>query len=265
MVKSWTDAQREARLYGRFLHLSGVVYPLFAPYPAWWCFACSKKIATHTCPTCSGTNVESFTHVIAPVELPKDWPVVHVIDPHPRKADANGWFAFTPSDGVLMIGEVEATGDVNERVEAIRQWEDTHHISPVLRLMDPNIATEGNDLLERGWTHRMAYDRAGLRCDLANDSIPLGIQHVNELLRPDPFTRRPRFEVVRTCPKFIYGLSHWSWDEYKSGDREAKEKVRDRHKDFPDLLRYLANGNLSYRGLKRGAATIRVGTLRGGY
>ena len=267
MVRGWTDAQREARLYGRFLHLSGVVYPLFAPYPAQWCFTCSKKIVAGvpSCPTCGGNNVEAFSHVIAPFDVPKEWPVVHVIDPHPRKADANGWFALTPSDGVVMIGELEATGDVNERVGAVHQWEDRAHCTPALRLMDPNIATEGNDLLERGWTHRMAYDRAGLRCDLANDSISLGIQHVNELLRPDPFTRRPRFEALRTCTKFIYGMSHWSWDEYKGGDREPKEKVRDRWKDYPDLLRYFSNGMLSYRGLKRGAATIRLGTPRGGY
>ena len=93
------------------------------------------------------------------------------------------------------------------------------------RLMDPNIATETNDKMGRGWTIRRAYDDVGLRCDLANDEINAGIQNVMELLKPDARTRKPRFRAFNTCQRFIYGMTHWSWDEWtRQGDREVKEK-----------------------------------------
>jgi hypothetical protein len=98
----------------------------------------------------------------------------------------------------------------------------------------------------------------GLRCDLANDEINAGIQNVMELLKPDRATRRPRFSVFSTCERFIYGMTHWSWDEHvRTGDKEPKEKVRDKAKDFPDLVRYLANDRPNYRKYALGAQIVR--------
>ena len=255
IAATMTDEQREVRLHGRFLHLSGVVYPLFTARDAWWCFRCARRITPMDgqCLHCRGDDIETFTHVIEPHAIPAAWPVVFVIDPHPRKKDAMGWFAVTPSDDVVMIGELETDGTAAEVKRAVTDKEDALGIRPVQRLMDPNIATETNDKLGRDTTIRDAYDRVGLRCDLAIDSINVGIQNVHELLTPDSRTRRPRFRAFTTCGKFAYGMTHWSWDEHvRTGDKEPKEKVRDRFKDFPDLLRYLANGKPSFHGLTRG-------------
>ena len=263
ITRTLSEEQRQARLYGQFLHLSGVVYPLFAQAPTTWCFGCGKKVGTgtlRTCTTCGGENVETFCHVIEPFEIPKEWPVIFVIDPHPRKMDACGWFAITPADQVVMIGELEVGGDAGEVAQQVFAWEQTHRISPVKRLMDPNIATQTNDRLEHGWTFRMGYDRVGLRCDLANDSIPMGIQNVNELLRPTPYLRRPRFETFAHNRKFIYGMTHWAWDEWvRPQDREPKEIVRDRYKDFPDLLRYLANDLPGFKEYRRASMRLPAG------
>lgn len=252
IARGLTEEQRQARLYGAFLHLSGVVYPLFAQHPTWWCFKCHRKAISQQCVHCGGDDTETFCHVTEAYEWPKTWPIIFVIDPHPRKADACGWFALTPSDGVVMIGEMDAEGDASDVVGQITEWEREHHVAPVRRLMDPNMATQTNDRLERGWNMRMAYDRVGLRCDMANDSIPVGIQNVNELLKPDPFTREPRFSTLPQNRKFIHGMTHWSWGEWaRAGEREPKESVRDRFKDYPDLLRYAANDLPTYRGLVR--------------
>ena len=269
IVKGYTEDQLQARLYGKFLHLSGVVYPLFTQHPAAWCFRCQKRcFPAPACPACGGDDLEPFCHVVSPWEVPKGWPVVFVIDPHPRKPDACGWFTMTPSDDVIMTGELEAVGDAGDVTQQIFQWEHAHRVSPVLRLMDPNIATETNDRLERGWTLRMAYDRAGLRCDLANDSVPVGIQNVGALLKPDPLTRRPRFTTFATNRKFIYGMTHWAYDEWQrnAGDKEPKEIVRDRWKDWPDLIRYLANSCPDYRALVRGGhSPMRMAVPTRGY
>jgi len=250
-----TDEQRAVRLYGRFIHLSGVVYSMFERTYATWCYRCQKRVLgiDGSCPTCKGDDLSQFSHVIEPFPIPAGWPVVMVIDPHPRKADAIGWFAVAPSDDVFMVGELEATGTAKDVAREIRSFEERHRMRPVKRLMDPNIATETNDRMQRGWTIRKEYDQEGIRCDLANDEINAGISQVNELLRPDPRTRRPRFAVFNTCPKFIYGMTHWTWDEWtRGGDKEPKEKVRDRHKDFPDLVRYFALDRPSFTGYTRG-------------
>ena len=250
-----TDEQRAVRLYGRFMHLSGVVYPLFERTYATWCYRCQKRVLAMegACPACHGDDVGPFTHVLEPFTVPPSWPIVMVIDPHPRKADAIGWFAVSPSDDCYLIGELEVQGTAKDVVNAIRAFEGQHHIRPVKRLMDPNIATETNDRMQRGWTIRKEYDAEGLRCDLANDEINAGISQVQEFLRPDPRTRRPRLSVFNTCPRFIYGMTHWTWDEWiRGGNREPKEKVRDRHKDFPDLARYFVLDRPSFQGYTRG-------------
>ena len=250
-----TDEQRAARLYGRFIHLSGLVYPIFERTHATWCYRCQKRVLglDQTCPACHGDDTGAFTHVVSPFQVPAGWPVVMVIDPHPRKPDAIGWFVVTPSDDAILIGELEAQGTAHDVTRAIREFEEAHQIRPVKRLMDPNIATETNDRMQRGWTIRKEYDAAGLRCDLANDEINAGIAQVDEFLRPDPRTRRPRLTFFSTCPRMIYGMTHWTWDEWvRGGDREPKEKVRDRHKDFPDLVRYFVLDRPSFRGYTRG-------------
>src|SRR3990167_993671 len=255
-----TDEQREVRLHGKFLHLSGVIYSMFTQGSSIWCFTCQKKIVPVDghCLTCKGDNVESFGHVIPPHPIPANWPIVMVIDPHPRKKDAIGWFAVTPSDDVVLVAEAEADGTAADVKRVIDDTESRLKLLTRKRLMDPNIATETNDKMGRGWTIRRAYDDVGLRCDLANDEINAGIQNVMELLKPDTRTRKPRFRVFNTCQRFIYGMTHWSWDEWtRQGDREVKEKVRDKAKDFPDLVRYLANDRPAYRKYALGATIVR--------
>ncbi len=260
LMAKLTDEQREVRLHGEFLHLTGVIYSLFMRGEGTWCFKCQKRVSliSGACISCKGDDTETFTHVIDPHPVPNNWPIVMVIDPHPRKKDAIGWFAVTPSDDVVMVAEAEVDGTAEDVKRVIDETEQRHRFFVRKRLMDPNIATETNDKLGRGWTIRKAYDDVGLRCDLANDEINAGIQNVTDALKPDAKTRRPRFRVFNTCQKFIYGMTHWSWDEHvRTGDKEPKEKVRDKAKDFPDLIRYLMNDRPSYHRYAVGARIVR--------
>ena len=259
LASKMTDAQREVRLRGKFIHLSGVIYGLFSRTENWWCYRCQRKVfpVGGTCPHCTGDDIGEFCHVVDPFPIPSGWPVLFVVDPHPRKPDAIGWFAITPSDDLVWIGELEVEGTADDIASAVRDFESRNRINPVKRLMDPNMATETNDKLKRGWTIRKAYDDAGLRCDLANDEMASGINEVREYLKPDSKTRRPRLTVFSTNERAIYGMTHWTWDEHRAGgDRELKEMPRDRHKDFPDLVRYAVMDRPSFRGYTRGAAMI---------
>lgn len=260
LSRTMTEGQREARLHGRFIHLSGVVYPTFTQRDRWWCYRCERDILPSggTCAHCRGDAIDPYRHVIEPIPIPASWPIVFVIDPHPRKNDAIGWFAVTPSDDIIMVAELSAQGTASDIKRQVDRVEALGHWSPVRRLMDPNIATESNDKLRRGWTLRQSYDEVGLRCDLAIDEVVPGIERVQESLKPDKDTRRPRFQVFNTCPLFIHSMQRWSWDDWvRQVDRDPKESPRDKWKDFPDLIRYLCNARLTYNGLKLGYQSLR--------
>ncbi len=258
-----SDEELEVRLKGAFLHLTGVIYKNFATSTSWWCFRCQRRMypVNGTCTKCTGNDIESYCHVIEPFVIPPSWPVIMVIDPHPRKPDAIGWFAITPGDDIIMIGEMEQEGTATDIARYVTEWEKAHRVNVVRRLMDPNIATETNDKLDRGWTIRRAYDEAGLRCNLAADDVNMGVDEVQSLLRPDVYTRRPRLAVFSDCHEFIKGMTHWSWAEHANpADKEPKEIPRDRWKDFPDLIRYLALDRPTFKGYHRSDTRILMPT-----
>ena len=119
-----TEMQKEVRLYGRFIHLSGVIYSIFAERLAWWCYKCDRKILPlgPGCPYCTSDDIGDFTHVIEPFIVPAHWPVVFAIDPHPRKPDMMGWFAISPSDNIFMIGELEVEGTAEDIKKSVDGW-----------------------------------------------------------------------------------------------------------------------------------------------
>jgi len=261
-----TEEERQVRLYGRFLHLSGLIHPLFTTATRQWCVTCDRPVAAITagmCPGCGQESLLPFTHVVEPFEWPRRWPVVFLIDPHPRKPSACTWTAVDEQDQWLQVGELEASGTAEETKSAIDAYEDRHDLRPALRLMDPNAAECANDKVERGWTMRREFDRVGLRCDKAIDSYGVGVHRVNEALRPDPLTRLPRWQVFSTCERTIHDLTRYTWDEWSRHEdlKSPKPKPRDKYKDFADCLRYFVMAQTTFRGLHRGREVVRY---RGG-
>lgn len=259
-----TEEQRAARFYGTFLHLSGAIYgKMWTPFDGRWCYRCvGRALGTGTqCHTCGGDDTGPFTHVIDDFPIPATWPVFLTADPHPRKPTAVGWFAVAPSDDVVMCGELAASGNAKDVTRQIFEYERAHGWRPAKRLGDPNILTQTNDLMEKGWTMRRAFSREGLHFDLANDAVNVGIGNVMDYLKADPRTRRPRLQVFRSCAQAIQSMGRWSWAEWKSTgqEREKKETVGDRGKDFADVIRYAINDAPRYDVLRHGNAPIRVG------
>lgn len=257
-----TEEERQVRLYGRFLHLSGLIHPLFTAAVRQWCLRCDRPVAVigeGACPTCGDAQTLPYQHVIEPFNWPRRWPVVFVIDPHPRKPSACTWTAITEDDGWYQVGELEAEGTAEEIKAAIDRHEEAHDLHPSLRLMDPNMAESTNDKMERGWTMRREFDRVGLRCDKAIDTFQIGKDRFNDALKPDPLTRRPRWQVLADSPKTIYQLARYTWDEWTRQEelKSPKPRPRDKYKDFPDCARYLAMANPTFRGMQSRYEPIR--------
>lgn len=213
-----TPEEQETRLHGAFRHLAGLVYPHFRASPA----------PDGTC------------HVVEPFDIPRDWPIVMAIDPHPRTPWAMIWAAVDEEGRLWVFDEQWGGGDdVGSYAKIIELHESTHPNKPALRLVDP-AASAQNDAMRRGFSIRGELDRCGIRCREAKHDFAAGRAKLIECLRPGK--HGPRLFILRSCTQVIYQLTHHIWAEYTGHavGRDPKQLPQERNKHFPDLLRYLA-------------------------
>jgi len=219
--------EQENRLHGAFRHLAGLVYPQFRAVPD----------SSATC------------HVIEPFEIPHNWPIVMVCDPHPRTPWAICWAAVDPHDTVYVFDELWGGAEtVEEYAKLIRLREGAHSSQPQARIIDP-AAEKSDNLQTHGFTIRRALDQHGIRCKLADNDFTTGRSKLIEMLRGPS----PRLQVFRTCVQVIHQLQRHVWSEFSSAvtGRDPKQVPQERMKHFPDCLRYLAMESPTY-GLRIG-------------
>ena len=245
-----TPVQKEVRLHGRYLHLSGRVYGTFSDRPRLWCLRCNGVVLSGIC----GHNDSiSFCHVIEPADEFYHWPVIYALDPHPRKPHAMLWLAIDPADDWWQIGDLEVDGEPEIVRDKVFAFERLHGLHIAKRLIDPNMAKSPAHVAgRRGITVRDEFDHVGLRCDLADDNRPTAIARVRQMLKPDIRTRDTRYHVFRTCGPTIQQMNRYSWQEwarYSADTKDPKPVPMDKYSDFPTLLGYIGNYNPHYANL----------------
>ena len=156
--------------------------------------------------------------------------------------------------------------DIDDDVFAalVAEIEESMGLDVRLRLMDPNMGASPTARREVTWQDE--FDNAGLRIDLA-DRSEVGRKRVNQFLKPDPRTRRPRLVHHRRCLVASTQMKRFAWDEHRrSNDRDVKQSPKPKYDDFPALWRYLLNYEPTFRALYAGAPVLtRAGTRRGAY
>lgn len=262
-----SQAERSSRIYGQPIRLSNRVHPLFTDEPRKWCFECNDLAITTEkglCGRCGATDVVEFCHVDG-LKAQTNYPVVQVLDPHPRKPHMLLWVQITPNDDLEQIAELEVNDTPEVVWQQVQDLETEYGMQQVTRLMDPNMggSPSGTD---RNVSWQDAFDQVGMRIDLADDG-EVGRRLFNDYLKPDGATRRPRYHVDPRCTKTIYQLKRYAWDDHKrTVEKDQKQKTKQRHDDFPTMLKYLVNSNPTFRGLKNvGRPIVRVGQRRNGY
>jgi hypothetical protein len=65
----------------------------------------------------------------------------------------------------------------------------------------------------------------------------------------------------------IYQLKRYCWDDFKrTMDKGQKQRAKQKHDDYPTMLKYAINSNPSFRGLShQGARFQSVGQRHNGY
>jgi hypothetical protein len=275
-ASSWSEETRNVRIYGKPIRFSNRVHPLFTDQTQSWCFTCGKTTITEPnpsplgetdrelCTYCRGANVIEFNHV-REFDSTSVWPAVFLLDPHPRKPHYVIWVLVDPSDDLWQVDEVECDGDPVELRRECDRIEILHSLDVSLRLIDPNMGRSPSSS-RRNVTWQDDFDSAGIVCQLADDS-ETGRKHVNQFLRPDSQTLRPRIHIHPRCKRTISQFHRHVWDEFKrAAEKDQKQVPKPKNDDAPCLWKYLMNYGPTFSQL-RGSGTVyqRLGTRRGAY
>lgn len=223
---SISDVEKEARLYGRFIHMVDRIWPQF----------------------------DENVHVIDDFRPPDGWPIAWYADPHTVRPWAMAWLTVNPQGDLIWFKEwperdfatLRRDGrSVEDYAQLIRQVERNQIPTEGCRFLDPNYGRRTD--LVRGVFIKSVQDELaeyGIYADTTlNDDLVYGENRVRSLLGYDargPLTsvNRPRMYVARSCQNLINAALYYT---AVSKDEIPDEQKRDpAWKDFADLWRYAA-------------------------
>lgn len=217
------EDEKEARLHGKFIHLSGRIYKEFDP----------------------------VIHCISEKNFKIDdrWPTYFAMDPHDRKPHHGIWIKIDPLGNLYVIKELKFKGTIKEVCKQIllRERLDRIDSMSVIRIGDPNkmetpSAVNGLKFKDEFASHAVHF------ITNVNDDIALGHLAVAEKLwydktKPLSSTNKPKLFFVRErCPEVVQAIQMYIWDNWRGKNKDIrgeKEKPQETYKDFMDCLRYL--------------------------
>jgi phage terminase large subunit-like protein len=219
--QSLTEDEREARIHGRFMHLSGLIYKEFNP----------------------------DINICEPVDIKPSWTTYMAIDPHERTPTAVLWFAVDNNDNHWVYDELWlADMDIEQIAHAIHAQEGD--LIPRIRLIDPH--NDKDNAVAGGFNIRKELMKHGVYCERANSDPALGKSRIRQALKPRYSsilkTEIPQLRISRNCRQTIYEFQHYIWDEYRRNKEEqgVKDLAKKKNDHFMDCLRYIYNHNPRY-------------------
>ncbi len=216
LLGSITPEEEEARIYGKFLHLTGRIYKDF----------------------------DTSTHLVDKLPVGhQSWPVYFALDPADRRAHHGIWAKLDPLGTLYVYDELVFKGNIEQTSKEIVTREGTVGVNSeaVIRILDPNkgntpVGAQGIKLKQEFGKHGVYFSTK------VNDDLGLGHMAVRERLYI-PKGGYPKLVFVRdTTRECVKQLLSYVWDEWRgntSGSKDEKETPKDINKDMPDCVRYL--------------------------
>ncbi len=230
-AKGQSEEEKDARLYGKFRHLSGLVFKEFDPE----------------------------IHICEPPKVKSHWSIYFAIDPHPRTPTACLWLAVDENDQMYLYDELWlADMTAKEIAQAIRAQE--ADMPARFRYIDP--AMDKDNELAGGFNVRKDLMKNGIPCRRANNDFDYGISSIRQSLRPNYLPllniHIPKLRISRHCKHTIYEFQHYLWDEYtmRPEDHTEKQKAKKLNDHFIDCLRYILNARPRYFKLDEEAVEV---------
>ena len=228
MMRMWDDETIETRVHGKFFHLRGVVYPGF-----------------------NQVHQTDFEY-----QYPD--PVICVLDPHDRQPHHLIWAVVDRTDDIHIHSEMSIHCTVKELAMKVRKLEKDQGYNMRKRIIDPNfgrkpLITTGRNMIEElqregcsGWMEADdAKDEGHLKVKeylFYNRNYP-----ISEVNKPKLFFHKER------VPKTIHSIRNYQYEEWIgkiAGERDPKEKPKDKETHGADVIRYLCMNNPRYELLR---------------
>ncbi len=228
MTAEYPPEEREARLSGKPLYLEGRIFPTF------------------------NRDVHCVPRETIEQKLKEPHTKYMVVDPHDRKPFAIGWCLVDETDDIYWFDEwpnepfisCKTNNQIEDYVELIKSKENNAKIEG--RIIDARYGNRAS--VQAGKTIRDEFDEHDMTFHNSytdnNASISAGHIKVREYLAYDKdlplcTTNKPKMYFADDCLNLVYGMMNYTYDEFRRKDQGTKEKPRELHKDFPDLVRYM--------------------------
>ena len=193
-----TEDEKEARLRGRFFHLTGLVYKDY-----------NAKLRLKRFP------------------IPAHWGLWFHVDTHPRTPHHAVWIAVAPNQKKYVCGAIK-NGDTANRVvpfiEAVKVYEKTmfnRRVDEVVRLIEPGA--QAPDPLHDGRSIWDEFADHGLRCRPGSKNRDAGILLMQKELQTSPqYGIEPNIFFFEDLDGVHFEMMHYIWDEWAKKAAEGK-------------------------------------------
>jgi hypothetical protein len=209
-ARSLTPDEMEARLRGKYFHLTGLVYKSY-----------QKIHRVKRAEVWKSTNGK----------IPRHWALWFHVDTHPRTPHHAVWIAVAPDQRKYICGELK-NGDPNNKIkpfaEALKIYERTFFnrgIDEVVRLMEPGAQSPNPGEGLSIWDEFAKY---GFRCKPGSKNRDAGILLFQDALQFDPERGLyPTIFVFDDLPGVHKELTHYIWDDWamKAGQGKTEKQV----------------------------------------
>ncbi|MDR3111785.1 MAG: terminase family protein [Elusimicrobiota bacterium] len=209
-IKTIPEDEREARVYGKFKHLTGLVYKEFGQ-----------------------------EHLIDSFEVPSNWTRICAMDYHSRKSCAIVWVAIDEHNKAYVYDELETQGTIREIAEKIAAKEQESKGKIRYRFIDNLSATPdrvsgtspqrefvkiGNEI-----KHPLLFRNSTKNWIMGKNAISDFLSIVDG--KPNLYFFKDK------CPILIKCMTMYTWAVANTKEAQ-QEKPRKLYDDFPDALRY---------------------------
>ena len=229
-IKSYDEDEQLARLSGGYIQLAGMIYKNFSR---------EHHVKSDFIPYWNECIKSGFYNI------------VNIVDPHPRKAFAIGWYYLFPNGDVVCFAEYPddsfppyhkiKSGDITieQYSEVIKLTEAEFKQNVETRLMDPNMGHAPSEM--GGESIQKVFANHGLVYTDPSDSIVNRHMAVKSLLsKPQSSGQRPQLYIMDWCKNHIFSMENYAWKPSKGLD--VNEKPETEFDDFATLFGY---GSLS--------------------
>lgn len=211
-IIKWAGHPEEgARLYGKFVKRSGLVYSTWD----------RKK------------------HLVTPFRPPQDWYHFVSIDPAATGVTAALWGAVDPGGNIHLYKEYyDKDMVVSEHVKNIRNRNGGEIVD--LWILDPTWGSQRN--AETHKTGAQLYRDNGLPVrlpDVGDDfGLSVSMEYVNATITEG--ARHPKLFVCNDLKNFIFEIEHYVWDRFQKGNLKglSKDKPRKANDHLLNALQY---------------------------